>query len=385
LAAITTALVVVGGITAALAGATATPKVKVVATGLNSPKHLLYTAKGVYVVESGTGGRPGAHNCATGPKVTGAGTTSYCAGSTGAVALISGRHVTVAAGKLASVVEQDSGEISGPSGVTLDAGGALSVLYQDGLVKPDGSNGLKAPAHKRFGTLQISRTVSANIARFDALHPQGVKTLGGTPGETAYDSDPYDVITYKSGYVVADAAANSLLSVSRSGKIRLLARFPTRTEQVPAGVFGPSAVPVDAQAVPTSVAVGPDGALYVGTLRGVPSLPGTADVYRVVPGHAPTVWASGLTSVTAIAFDAKRRLLATELSNGGLLAPPTVPGSLVRISANGKKRTTLPVSGLFDPTGVAVSASGAVYVANRGTSSGKSKTPGQVLKITGLG
>jgi hypothetical protein len=203
-------------------------------------------------------------------------------------------------------------------------------------------------------------------------------------GETTFDSDPYDVTPYKDGFAVADAAANSLLYVSESGKIKLLARFPTVTEQVQAGVLGPTAMTIQAQAVPTSVAVGRDGALYVGTLRGVPSLPGTAQIYRVVPGHTPTVWASRLTAVTAIAFDGKGRLLATELSTGGLLAPPSVPGALVRITHGGKRVTTLPVSGLVDPTGVAVAPNGTVYVSNYGTNPGSATHPGEVLKITGL-
>src|SRR6202012_3708283 len=96
---------------------------------------------------------------------------------------------------------------------------------------------------------------------------------------------------------------NPLLQISPSGHTHLLARFPAVTETAPAGVLGPSPVTVRAQAVPTSIAAGPDGALYVGLLRGVPSDPGTADIYRVVPGHQPTIWARGLTAVTAIAFD----------------------------------------------------------------------------------
>ena len=58
---------------------------------------------------------------------------------------------------------------------------------------------------------------------------------------------------------------------------------------------------------PEGIAVTPDGALYVGLLRGVPSDPGTAYIYRVVPGHQPTIWARGLTAVTAIAFDNRGR------------------------------------------------------------------------------
>jgi sugar lactone lactonase YvrE len=165
----------------------------------------------------------------------------------------------------------------------------------------------------------------------------------------------------------------------------MLARFPAVAEQLPAGVLGnPTPITVEAQAVPTSVAIGPDGALYVGLLRGVPSDPGTAYIYRVVPGHEPVIWASGLTSVTAIAFDRQGRLLATEFNTGGLLSPPTVPGALVRISDDGQTVTTLPVPGLYQPTGLAVSADGTVYVSNFGDSTITSSHPGEIVKITGL-
>jgi hypothetical protein len=223
-----------------------------------------------------------------------------------------------------------------------------------------------------------------NLARYAATHPQPAWSLGTVPGEKAYDSDPYDVIAYHGGWVVADAAANSLLQVSPSGQIRMLARFPAFSEVAPAGVLGPSPVTVKAQAVPTSIAVGPDGALYVGLLRGVPSDPGTAFIYRVVPGHQPTIWARGLTAVTAIAFDRHGRLLATEYSTGGLLAPPTTPGALVRISNHGHIVTTLPVTGLFQPTGLAVGSNGVVYVSNYGDSVATAAHPGEILKITGL-
>ena len=70
---------------------------------------------------------------------------------------------------------------------------------------------------------------------------------------------------------------------------------------------------------------------------------------------------------------------------GGLLAPPTVPGALVRISDNGQTVTTLPVPGLYQPTGVAVSANGTVYVSNYGDSNTVSSSqPGEIVKITGL-
>ena len=89
--------------------------------------------------------------------------------------------------------------------------------------------------------------------------------------------------------------------------------------------------------------------------------------------------------MTAIAFDSQGRLLATEFNTGGLLSPPTVPGALVRISNDGQTLTTLPVPGLYQPTGIAVSADGTVYVSNYGDSTtATSSQPGEIVKITGL-
>jgi DNA-binding beta-propeller fold protein YncE len=97
------------------------------------------------------------------------------------------------------------------------------------------------------------------------------------------------------------------------------------------------------------------------------------------------IWARGLTSVTSIAFDRQGKLLATQFNTDGLLAPPTVPGALVRISNNGRTMTTLPVPGLYQPTGLAVSANGTVYVSNYGDSRTiTSSHPGEIVKITGL-
>jgi hypothetical protein len=338
---------------------------------------------------AGTGGPAGTSNCATGPSTEGAGTSPYCTGQTGAIFTIpaNGRVFPVLT-KLPSVIEENIQEVTGVSG-TAYSHGQQAVTIDDFLVTADGGNSLlPKPFASLFGTLWLrsgGKTRVVDLAAFAAAHPQSASSLGDIPGEAPYDSDPYDVVAYRGGWAVADAGANDVLYVSASGQVSMLARFPAVAEQLPACVLGnPAAVPVEAQAVPTSVAVGPDGALYVSLHRGIPSDPGTAYIYRVVPGHQPVRWASGLTSVTSIAFDRQGRLLATEFSTGGLLAPPSVPGALVRISNNGRMVTTLPVPGLYQPTGIAVSANGTVYVSNYGDSTTASGQPGEIVKITGL-
>jgi hypothetical protein len=385
---------------ASLAGTTAVPTVAeatpagiqetVVQSGLNAPRHLVLTRAGLVVTEAGTGGPVGTSNCATGPSTEGAGTSQYCTGPTGDIFTISspGRTIPVLS-ELPSVNEEAIQEVTGPSAIAYGHG-QEAVTIDDFLVNKDGSNSLlPKPFASAFGTLRLisgGKTKVVDIAAFAAAHPQSAYSLGTIPGETPYDSDPYDVLAYRGGWVVADAGANDLLYVSATGRITMLARFPAVAEQLPAGVLGnPTPITVKAQAVPTSVAIGPDGALYVSLLRGVPSDPGTAYIYRVVPGHKPVIWARGLTSVTAIAFDCQGRLLATEFNTGGLLSPPTVPGALVRISNNGQTVTTLPVPGLYQPTGVAVGADGAVYVSNYGDGTTiTSSHPGEIVKITGL-
>ena len=385
---------------ASLAGTAAVPAVAkaatpgniqetVVQSGLNAPRHLVLTRAGLVVTEAGTGGPAGPSNCATGPSTEGAGTTQYCTGQTGEIFALSarGRVIPVLTG-LPSVIEENIQEVTGPS-ATAYGHGQEAVTIDDFLVTKDGGNSLlPQPFASAFGTLRLlsgGKTRVVNLAAFAAAHPQSASSLGDIPGEAPYDSDPYDVVAYRGGWAVADAGANDVLYVSDTGQVSMLARFPAVAEQLPAGVLGnPTPITVEAQAVPTSVAVGPDGALYVGLLRGLPSDPGTSYVYRVVPGHDPVIWARGLTSVTAIAFDRQGRLLATEFNTGGLLAPPTTPGALVRVSNHGQTVTTLPVPGLYQPTGLAVSRNGTVYVSNYGDSTSASSDPGEIVKITGL-
>jgi hypothetical protein len=394
-----TATAAVAVLAASLAGTAAIPAAAkatpagiqetVVQSGLNTPRHLVLTRAGLVVTEAGTGGPVGTSNCATGPATEGAGTSPYCTGPTGDIFTIPSRGPIIPVlSSLPSVIEVAIQEVTGPSAIAYGHG-QEAVTIDDFLVNPDGSNNLlPKPFASAFGTLRLisgGKTRVVDIAAFAAAHPQPPSSLGTVPGETPWDSDPYDVVAYRGGWAVADAGANDLLYVSATGRVSILARFPAVAEQVPAGVLGnPTPITVEAQAVPTSVAIGPDRALYVSLLRGVPSDPGTAYIYRVVPGQQPVIWARGLTTVTAIAFDRQGRLLATEFNTGGLLSPPTVPGALVRISDNGQTVTTLPVPGLFQPTGLAVSADGTVYVSNYGDSTTASSQPGEIVKITGL-
>jgi sugar lactone lactonase YvrE len=123
------------------------------------------------------------------------------------------------------------------------------------------------------------------------------------------------------------------------------------------------------------VAKGPDGAYYVGELTGFPFLVGAARVWRVVPGKAATVYATGFTNIIDLAFDRRGRLVVLEIAKNSLLSgDPT--GALIRVNRDGS-RTEIASAGLVTPTSVAVADDGTFYVSNKGTMAGT----GEVLRI----
>jgi hypothetical protein len=149
------------------------------------------------------------------------------------------------------------------------------------------------------------------------------------PDGGAIDSNPFDVAITPHGLVVADAAANALLIVDWRGRVDWIATLPNEvvpTSNVkalahcpagPASICGlPAAIP--AQPVTASVAIGPDGAYYVGELKGFPAPTGRSRVWRIAPGtrHAQcgvspacSIVASGFTSIIDLKFDSDGRTL----------------------------------------------------------------------------
>ena len=125
--------------------------------------------------------------------------------------------------------------------------------------------------------------------------------------------------------------------------------------------------------MPTEVVKGPDGAFYVSQLTGFPFEKGDANIWRIVPGHAPTVYASGFTNVTDLAFARNGDMYVVQISADGLLTGS--PGSLVKVKAHGSRHYTV-AGNLNQPYGVALDRHSA-YVTTCATCAGG----GQVIKI----
>ena len=108
-----------------------------------------------------------------------------------------------------------------------------------------------------------------------------------------------------------------------------------RNELVGTDHLGDPSLPpmLPAEAVPTTVAIGPDGWAYVGQLVGFPAKPGSAHIWRVNPNAEDavcavdvndrncSVWKSGFTSIFDIAFNPNNwTLYVYEIAEDGWLA-----------------------------------------------------------------
>ena len=176
----------------------------------------------------------------------------------------------------------------------------------------------------------------ADIAAYQATDPDPYD-LENFPA----DSNPFGLAALRDGGVlVADAAGNDLLRVSRSGEISTVARLKPREVETPEGLPGAGTM-TPAEAVATSVTVGDDGNWYIGELRGYPATPGTSEIWKVRAGTTDATcdpehpwgackrYADGLTSIVDLGAGPKG-IYAVTLSKLSWLAvesPTPIPGA----------------------------------------------------------
>ncbi|HEX4901890.1 MAG TPA: ScyD/ScyE family protein [Acidimicrobiales bacterium] len=235
-----------------------------------------------------------------------------------------------------------------------------------------------------------------NIQRWVANHRRGVDPYDLE--DSKQESNPYGVAAMPDGSaLVADAANNAVFRVTRSGRVQVVARVKPRTVLSPD--FGgdpempPTGTPMPSEAVTTSVAVGPDGSVYIGELRGFPGTVDTSQVWRVRPGERRAVCdperprrgecrrvADGLTSVVSLDTGLGGSIYVAELSKLGWLAmetggPEAAIGSVIRIGHDRTVRRELAAGEVVMPGAVAVTPGGNVWV------SGPIFGPGGMMRV----
>jgi len=343
----------------------------VVADHLNNPRGLSRAPDGgLYLAEAGAGGA----TC-IGGGVQG----QTCIGLTGSFDLVTWHGVKRIVTGLISASGPGGVGAEGPMSVSRGPAGRLYGVFGENshVVPPPRA----IPANLRAAAL-------AELGHLVKVTPFGIRDVSNV-GDQDWtwtnthkdlapndfpDANPNNVLSSHGHRYVVDAGANILVDVERNGEADVVAFFP-----VPKGS--------QHDAVPTCVARGPDGALYVGELLGGSFAPGHARVWRVVPGHAPRVWATGLTTVQGCGFGSDGAFYATEFQAAGFNPGVGSPaGDVVRIDRYGH-RTRLGVGKLFYPSGFLAGSHGAIYVSNcsiapaSGLGPKLCPTGGQVVRI----
>lgn len=383
LVALTTALFVAAPPASAGPSATITP----VVGGLAAPRGIAFDGMGsMYVAESGVAGA-GPVGMTTSGKVD-----KFAWGST--TPAWSTTFNSIYAGEDPSAPP----DVLGPAGVSAVGNGCMRNSHGE----RNGCQVLMITSLSRPGALHESGGVvddpqAGQLFRLDGA--TGTATAKSDVGSQMYswtgdhqdvfpsdfpDSNPYGVLVTKDALgggirtFVADAGANTISEVMSDGTARIVAYIPNETS-----------VPFR-DSTPTCIAQGPDGYLYVGTLHFVANLfapggGGFSDVWRVNPNASyptqPTLWASGLSTVTACTFDRQGNFWAAEMFAGGLDATP--PGDVVRIPfANPATQDRFGFGQLAVPGGIAQGPDGAMYVTVGSSAPG---TSGAVFRVAVTG
>lgn len=332
-----------------------------IASGLANPRGLNFAPNGdLYVAESGAGGTGACTFSPPAPAV------NRCYGETGAVSRVlpEGGFERVVTG-LPSLAQGNGTAEGGPVDVSF-VGTSFYVTMSWG-----GDPALRSalgPKANLFGTL-LHATPSGS---YKGLADVAQHEVAKNPAGGRVDSNPYGTVALPGRRVVADAGANALIEVMANGRTRTFA-LPPYLPNIPP-------IPGPREPVPTSVAEGPDGALYVGLLTSFPFWRGSASVLRVSSdGSSITPFVTGLTAVVDVTFDTGGALYILEVASGQfgfpLFRPGLGIGQLLRKCPGGDPVVLL--GGLTFPSGVAIGPDGAAYLTNFGTSA----TMGEVLRL----
>jgi hypothetical protein len=340
------------GLLAAGAPADAAPyRARTLVTGLENPRGLTIAPNGNLVLSEA--GRGGGGPC----LVAGSGNT-LCYGTTGAVGLFD-RSTNVysrALANLPSLADQSSPlflEGTGLADLAFNGSGQLFGVFGFG------ANPTLIPA---AGSPLFGRTVAIDLAAGSLTPLADIAAFEATQNPDGQDlnSNPFALVVRGDDTYVTDSGGNSLVKADGANQVSLVNVFPPELVTPPPLPF-PLPPEFPAQAVPTGMTIGPDGALYITQLSGFPFAPGSADVFRYDFTNPVTKFAGGFSNLIDIAAGPDDALYLLQYSDD-FFGPPS--GRVLRLGLDGSVRSIF--DDLVSPTGLAVGRDGTIYVANDG-------------------
>ncbi|QXG76360.1 ScyD/ScyE family protein [Modestobacter sp. L9-4] len=305
--------------------------VSTVAGGLDGPRQLSdYRGDRVVVAESGSG-------------------------EVSSVSLRSGRVETLLSG------------LATPQGVDYDRG---RLYVATGEAGPPAEGEEPAPPLPGASSLVVAEPGGEVLQTIDLLayelaaNPDGQLQFGPDGAPVDALSNPYAVLAQGRRVLVADAGANAVLSVDRhSGEVSTFFVPPLVTD-VP-GCAGAENNPgtVGCDPVPTGIAEGPWGEVYVSTLGA--DVPGAGRVYVLSPRGRVLDVIEGLTAPTGLAVDRRGTVYVSNVGEGapeGEPGPdfdPATVGEVTKVTRHGERSTaqvTMPTGLLARDGGLYASA-----------------------------
>ena len=403
----------------------------VIANNLDNPRGITYGPDGnLYVGEAGRGGS-GA--CQPAPFVA---FEPICAGNTGAIAKITpdGLQENVISNFQSLSLQPSQYQATGPEDLKFDFQGNayfISGLGGNPANRDTELNTLSANVQFPSGQTMVAPTfppeqalntpdlgkfykIDLNTGNYTLIADLAKNELINNPDGGDVISNPYAMAIKGDTAYITDGGGNVVYKAKLDGSSFTAIPIPRRTvenpefpapppgtaasvsgtdgqqveaanqQQSPPGVDlppGQSANTVELQAVPTGIAVGPDGSVYVGEYSGFPFPEGKARVWRIGDDGMPQVYADGFTHIIDLRFDKDGNLLVLQFADQSQWKgqdEAALPGSLIKLTPD-QTRTTLIAAGegLESATGIEVGPSGEIYVVNKGIGPGN----GEVLRV----
>lgn len=350
-------------------GDTGNAAIHVLASGLDSPRKPALGPHGrLYVAVSGPGGSDAFIQDPNGPDILGVGLTGSIL-EVPANGAPRGQHLRAALrGLPSSALVEDRSESVGPTDIVFTEPNVAYFLTGSPVSPAARDEVLRQPLFGRLFQYNLGRSFATPLTDFPAFE------AAENPDGGDVNSNPFALVPFQGGFAVADAGANAILFVNKDGAFT---RPPVVLPDI--STTAPWGAPFQAQAVPTSLAVGPDGALYVGELTGFPFPAAGARVHRIAfpPGQDPeiSVFRDGFTQIVDIEFDARGNLYVLQYADAPLLAGNPA-ASLVRVAPDGSRVTI--TNQLSNPAGLAIGPDGVLYVTDDAFVGGR----GRVLRVT---